>query len=295
MIKSMTSFGRARDTVAGKDITVEIKSVNSRYFDCNVKISRMYGFLEEKIKSYMQTNGLSRGKVEVYVGVDVIDSVGGEVLYDSAYAASYLAALCRLRDEFGLKDDISVMRLAQNRDIFMVKKPEDDLESDWRDIREVFDRALDAFVSGRESEGANLEADIRAKMDGIKKIVDEIEILSVADIAEYKGKLEARLRQILGDNKIDLDEQRILTECAIFADKIAIDEELVRLRSHFKTFEEILASTDPVGRKLDFLLQELNRETNTIGSKCNSAAIARHIVNVKSELEKIREQIQNIE
>ena len=291
----MTSFGRARDTVAGKDITVEIKSVNSRYFDCNVKISRMYGFLEEKIKSYMQTNGLSRGKVEVYVGVDVIDSVGGEVLYDSAYAASYLAALCRLRDEFGLKDDISVMRLAQNRDIFMVKKPEDDLESDWRDIREVFDRALDAFVSGRESEGANLEADIRAKMDGIKKIVDEIEILSVADIAEYKGKLEARLRQILGDNKIDLDEQRILTECAIFADKIAIDEELVRLRSHFKTFEEILASTDPVGRKLDFLLQELNRETNTIGSKCNSAAIARHIVNVKSELEKIREQIQNIE
>lgn len=295
MIKSMTSFGRARDTVAGKDITVEIKSVNSRYFDCNVKISRMYGFLEEKIKTYMQTNGLSRGKVEVYVGVDVIDSVGGEVLYDSAYAASYLAALCRLRDEFGLKDDISVMRLAQNREIFMVKKPEDDLESDWRDIREVFDRALDAFVAGRESEGANLESDIRAKMEGIKLIVDEIEILSVADIAEYKAKLEARLRQMLGDNKIELDEQRILTECAIFADKIAIDEEIVRLRSHFKTFEEILASTDPVGRKLDFLLQEINRETNTIGSKCNSAEIARHIVNVKSELEKIREQIQNIE
>ena len=295
MIKSMTSFGRARDTVGGKDITVEIKSVNSRYFDCNVKISRMYGFLEEKIKSYMQTNGLSRGKVEVYVGVDVIDSVGGEVLYDSAYAASYLAALCRLRDEFGLKDDISVMRLAQNRDIFMVKKPEDDLESDWSDIREVFDRALDAFVAGRESEGANLEADIRAKMAGIKLVVDEIEILSVGDIAEYKGKLEARLRQMLGDNKLELDEQRILTECAIFADKIAIDEEIVRLRSHFKTFEEILESRDPVGRKLDFLLQEINRETNTIGSKCNSAEIARHIVNVKSELEKIREQIQNIE
>ncbi len=291
----MTSFGRARDTVAGKDITVEIKSVNSRYFDCNVKISRMYGFLEEKIKSYMQTNGLSRGKVEVYVGVDVIDSVGGEVLYDSAYAASYLNALYRLRDEFGLKDDISVMRLAQNRDIFTVKKPEDDLEGDWRDIREVFDRALDAFVAGRESEGANLEADIRQKMDGIQKIVNEIEILSVADIAEYQGKLEQRIRQLLGDNQIEIDEQRILTECAIFADKIAIDEEIVRLRSHYKTFEEILTSTDPVGRKLDFLLQEINRETNTIGSKCNNAQIARYIVEVKSELEKIREQIQNIE
>ena len=295
MVKSMTSFGRARETVAGKDITVEIKSVNSRYFDCNVKISRMYGFLEEKIKSYMQANGLSRGKVEVYIGVDVIDSVGGEVLYDSAYAKSYLEALYRLRDEFSLKDDISVMRLAQNREIFMIKKPEDDLESDWQVIRGVFDKALDAFVTGRESEGANLESDIRAKMEGIKKIVDEIEILSVADIAEYKNKLETRLRQILGDNKIDLDEQRILTECAIFADKIAIDEEIVRLRSHFKTFEEILASSDPVGRKLDFLLQELNRETNTIGSKCNSAPIARYIVEVKSELEKIREQIQNIE
>ena len=295
MVKSMTSFGRARETVAGKDITVEIKSVNSRYFDCNVKISRMYGFLEEKIKSYMQANGLSRGKVEVYVGVDVIDSVGGEVLYDSAYAKSYLEALYRLRDEFSLKDDISVMRLAQNREIFMIKKPEDDLDSDWQVIKSVFDKALDAFVAGRESEGANLESDIRAKMEGIKKIVDEVEILSVGEIGEYKNKLEGRLRQILSDNKITLDEQRILTECAIFADKVAIDEELVRLRSHFKTFEEILASTDPVGRKLDFLLQELNRETNTIGSKCNSAPIARHIVDIKSELEKIREQIQNIE
>lgn len=295
MIKSMTSFGRARETVAGKDITVEIKSVNSRYFDCNVKISRMYGFLEEKIKAYMQSNGLSRGKVDVYVGIDVVDSVGGEVLYDSAYAKSYLEALMRLRDEFDLKDDITVMRLAQNRDIFTVKKPEDDLEGDWRDIRVVFDKALDAFVAGRESEGANLEADIRAKMKGIGKMVDEVEILSVADIADYKNKLETRLRQILGDNKIELDDARILTECAIFADKIAIDEELVRLHSHFKTFEEILSSDEPVGRKLDFLLQEINRETNTIGSKCNSAAIARYVVDIKSELEKIREQIQNIE
>lgn len=295
MIKSMTSFGRARETVAGKDITVEIKSVNSRFFDCNVKISRMYSFLEEKVKSYIQTNGLSRGKIDVYIGVDIIENVGTEVLYDRAYAESYLNALYRLRDEFGLKDDISVMRLAQNKDIFLIKKPEDDTEKDWLDICSVLDKALDVFVKGREAEGANLEADIRKKMEGISEIVNEIEILSVGDVAEFKGKFEQRIRQLLADNSIQIDEQRILTECAIFADKIAIDEEIVRLRSHFKAFYDILALEEPVGRKLDFLLQEINRETNTIGSKCNNAQIARHIVDVKGELEKIREQIQNIE
>ncbi|MBQ8005610.1 MAG: YicC family protein [Clostridia bacterium] len=295
MMKSMTAFGRARGTAAGKDITAEIKSVNSRYLDCTVKISRAYSFLEERVKPYLLSKGLVRGKVDVYIGIEVVESEGAEIAVDTALAGTYLAALRKLRDTFDLKDDISVMGLARYNDIFMVKKPEEDAEKDWNDIKGVLDSAIDQFVSSRKSEGANIEADLLGKVKGIEATVDKIEELSLGDAADYRTKLEERIHKMLSDNNISIDESRILTECAIFADKIAIDEELVRLRSHFKAFREYADSAEPVGRKLDFLMQEMNREINTIGSKCNNSNIAHYVVDVKTELEKIREQIQNIE
>lgn len=295
MIKSMTAFGRARSTVGGKDITVEIRSVNNRFFDCSVKLPRSFSYLEEKIKPYLQSKAITRGKVDVYIGIDVLDSPVPDITVDEGYTKAYIAALNELSEKYSLVNDISVMQVAQNRDIFVFKKTDDDLEKEWDDIRIVLDEALEKFITGRTREGSNIESDIRAKVDGISSLVNKIENVSIADVNEYKQKLEARLREMLSDNKLVFDENRILTECAIFADKIAIDEELVRLRSHFTTFEDILASNDPAGRKLDFLLQEMNRETNTIGSKCQNASIARIVVDVKCELEKIREQIQNIE
>jgi uncharacterized protein (TIGR00255 family) len=291
----MTAFGRARKTVGGKDVTVEIRSVNNRFFDCSVKIPRSFSFLEEKIKPYLQANGVSRGKVDVFIGIDVIDSPETQISIDEGYAKAYIDALRSLGKKFKLRDDVSVMQVAQNRDIFIIQKPEDDSEKDWADISVVLNEALARFIDGRSREGANIESDLRAKIKNISDMVDKIEKFSVSDIANHKQKLESKLREVLSDNNITFDENRILTECAIFADKVAIDEELVRLRSHFDGFEDILRSNEPVGRKLDFLVQELNRETNTIGSKCQNSSIARLVVDIKCELEKIREQIQNIE
>ena len=295
MIKSMTAFGRARNSVGGKDITVEIRSVNNRFFDCSVKLPRSFSYLEEKIKPYLQSRSVSRGKVDVYIGIDVLDSPMPDITVDEGYATAYINALNELAEKYALTNDISVMQVAQNRDIFVFKKSDDDLEKEWNDVRVVLDEALQKFIEGRIREGSNIEADIKSKVNGIKTLVDKIESISLSDIDTYKQKLEARLREMLSDNKLVFDENRILTECAIFADKIAIDEELVRLRSHFVAFDDILSSNEPAGRKLDFLLQEMNRETNTIGSKCQNASIARIVVDVKCELEKIREQIQNIE
>jgi len=295
MIKSMTAFGRAKETIDNKVITVELKSVNSRYFDCSIKIPRLYGFLEDKIKSYLTAGGIARGKLDVGVMVEQTASSGVTVDLDMAYTESYIAALRRLKDEFGLSDDISVMSVAQNRDIFAVQKPEEDAEKDWNDIKTVLDLALKEYNAMKAAEGERLEKDIRGKIEGIKVIVSEIEAASAEEISSYRAKMEQRIKNMLGDMNLQIDEGRILTECAIFADKVAIDEELVRLASHFEAFEEITRSKDPVGRKLDFLLQEINRETNTIGSKVCDSNIARKVVDIKSELEKIREQIQNIE
>ncbi len=295
MFKSMTAFARARATVGGKDITAEIKSVNNRYLDCNVKISRLYSFLEDKIKQYIQANGISRGKVEIFVNVDLLEQEGVEISLDTAYAQSYINALYKLRDTFGLPDDISTCRIASNKDIFNVKKPEDDIEGDWQDIKTVIDIALAQFLERRKTEGENLLRNIREKLENIKGYVKKIAQNSENDTKDYAKKLEDRIVKFLGDKSIQIDEQRILTEVAIFADKIAIDEELVRLDSHFDAFEEIVASDEPAGRKLDFLLQEMNRETNTMGSKASNADTAHLVVNIKNELEKIREQIQNIE
>jgi len=295
MFRSMTAFGRARETVSGKDITAEIKSVNNRYFDCTVKISRLYSFLEDKIKQYLQSKGISRGKVEVFVSIDLLEQDGVEINLDTAYAKSYIDALYKLRDTFDLKDDITVSRVAANKDIFTVKKPEDDIEKDWADIKAVLDKALDTFIERREVEGENLYKNIAEKIDNIKGYLKEIEKNSESDINGYAKKLEDRIIKFLSDNSVQIDEQRILTEVAIFADKVAIDEELVRLDSHFKAFEDIAASDEPAGRKLDFLVQEMNREANTTASKSNDITITNATIELKTEIEKIREQIQNIE
>ncbi|MBR7184176.1 MAG: YicC family protein [Clostridia bacterium] len=294
-MNSMTAFGRARQTRAGKDITVEIRAVNNRYLDVGVRTPRAYAFLEEKIKPYLLASGISRGKVEVGISIDTVETPGVTVALDEAYAASYIAALEQLRDRFGLRDDISVTRVAANRDIFTVRAPEENLEEDWAAVSAVLDEAIAAFLAGRAAEGARLAADLRAKLAAIGEIVDRIEVLSAADIAAYHDRLLGRLQAVLSEQGVHIEESRVLTECAIFADRVAIDEELVRLRSHFAAFEEIAASSEPAGRKLDFLMQEMNREINTVGSKCSNAEIAHLVVEVKSELEKIREQIQNLE
>ena len=295
MIKSMTAFGRAKTEGELKDITIEIKSVNSRFFDCSVKIPRAYSFLEERIKAYVQKNAVSRAKVDVYVTIDSHSVGTASVGLDESLAKSYIEALKELRDKFSLSDDISVMTVAQNRDIFTYDKPEEDLEAEWEAIRQTLDGAIAGYTEMRAAEGAKIEADIKAKIALVAEYASEVERISHEDTVGYRDKLEARLRQILGDNAVTVDENRLLTECAVWADKIAIDEELVRLRSHFGAFDDIIALRDPSGRKLDFLMQELNRETNTIGSKANNARIARIVVDMKGELEKIREQVQNIE
>ena len=295
MIKSMTAFGRAKREGEDKDITIEIKSVNSRFFDCNVKIPRAYSFLEERIKTYIQKNAVARAKVDVYVTIDLHTSGVGAVSIDKAFAESYIAALTELAETFGLKNDISVMSVARNQDIFTYDRPEADLEGEWVIIRSVLDEAIVGYNEMRTLEGKKAEDDIKGKIELVRGFTDEVERISREDTVGYRDKLEARLRQILGDNGVVVDENRLLTECAVWADKIAIDEELVRLRSHFGAFYDIINLKEPSGRKLDFLMQELNRETNTIGSKANNARIARIVVNMKGELEKIREQVQNIE
>lgn len=295
MVKSMTAFGRAKRQGEAKDITIEIKSVNSRFFDCTVKLPRAYIFLEERIKEHIRKNAVARAKVDVFVTVDNHTSGVGNVGLDTAYLESYLSALRRLNTEFGLRDDISVMTVARNTEIFTYDKPEEDLEAEWELFRAVLDEAIAGYNEMRTREGAKAESDIKAKIELVRSYADEVEKISLEDTVGYRDKLEAKIRSFLEDAKITPDENRLLTECAIWADKIAIDEELVRLRSHFGAFYDICAANEPSGRKLDFLMQELNRETNTIGSKANNAKIARIVVNMKGELEKVREQVQNIE
>lgn len=295
MMRSMTAFGRATGNTEGKSFVCEIKSVNNRYLDCTVKLPRSYGFLEEKVKAFIQSCGISRGKVEVYIGIDVIESVGTEVTLDTAYAAGYIKALHRLRDEFRLSDDISTMSVAANRDLFIIKKPDEDIERDWQELLPVLTEAVGRFNEAREKEGGNLRGDLIAKKTHLMELASRIGELSAKNSAAYRERLETRLRQTLADMNMEFDSQRILTECAIFTDKIAVDEELVRLSSHFKAFDDDMKSNAPVGRKLDFLLQEMNREINTIGSKSNDSEIAVLVVDAKCELEKIREQIQNLE
>ena len=296
MIKSMTAFGRGRREGERKDITVEIKSVNSRFFDCNVKMPRVYLALEEKIKSYIKQNAVARAKIDVFITVQNKSGATGELSVDTDLARAYLDALRGLSTDLEVRDDVSVSTLVRlNPDILRSANPEEDMDAAWAELVPVIDEAIAGYTAMREAEGAKLEADIKAKIEQVRAYSNEVEAISKEDTVGYRDKLETRIRNILGSFEATVDEQRLLTECAVWADKIAIDEELVRLRSHFDAFYSIAALGEPSGRKLDFLMQELNRETNTIGSKANNARIARIVVDMKGELEKIREQVQNIE
>lgn len=292
MVKSMTGYGRAEDTLNGCTITVELRSVNNRYLDCNVRMPRLYLFAEETIKSRVQ-NTISRGKVDVFV---TLDSTGGEqvqVSVNQPLADGYYAALKELAERYGLSKDISVSLLSRFPDVLLAEKAEEDVEQRAQDICAVLDRALADFDQMRNREGARLEADVLSRAARIEELVGLVEERSPQTVAEYRAKLEARMNEVLSNTQ--LDPARILTEAAIFADKVAVDEETVRLRSHIGQLRHMLEQGGATGRKLDFLIQEFNREANTIGSKCSDIDIARHVVDIKAEIEKIREQVQNIE
>ncbi len=292
MLKSMTGYGRGEAVLNGRTITVEVRSVNNRYLDCSVKVPRLYIFAEDAIKSRVQ-NSISRGKVDVFV---TLESVGGEqvvISVNQSVADSYYNALTGLRDRYQLRDDISVSLLSRFQDVLLVEKSQEDVEAVAKDICSVLDVALSDFNAMRQREGEKLAQDIRGRADTIAQLLAKVEERSPQTVSEYRAKLENRMREVLSNTQ--LDESRILTEAAIFADKVAVDEETVRLHSHLGQLAEMLDSGVPIGRKLDFLIQEFNREANTIGSKCTDLEISRHVVDIKGEIEKIREQVQNVE
>ena len=292
MVKSMTGYGRARQTLNGRDITVEVRSVNNRYLDCTVKVPRTYIFAEDSVKARVQ-KAVSRGKVDVFITIDAAAADKTVVAVNEPLARGYYEALTRLKDMFSLEDGLNAVTLAKFPDVLTVTKAEEDLESVAADICAVLDEALAAYNAMRTVEGGKLREDIAGRADIIEAVVGKVEERSPQTVAAYREKLLARMQEVLQSTAID--ESRILTEAAIFADKIAVDEETVRLRSHLSQLRTMLESDQPIGRKLDFLIQEVNRECNTIGSKCNDLTIAQDVVNMKAEVEKIREQVQNIE
>ncbi len=292
MVKSMTGYGRARLTLNGRDITVEVRSVNNRYLDCTVKVPRTYIFAEDAVKARVQ-KAVSRGKVDVFITIDAAAADETVVAVNEPLARGYYEALTRLKDMFSLEDGLNAVTLAKFPDVLTVTKAEEDLESVAADICAVLDEALAAYNAMRTVEGGKLREDIAGRADTIEAVVGKVEERSPQTVAAYREKLLARMQEVLQSTAID--ESRILTEAAIFADKIAVDEETVRLRSHLSQLRTMLESDQPIGRKLDFLIQEVNRECNTIGSKCNDLTIAQDVVNMKAEVEKIREQVQNIE
>ena len=292
MIKSMTGYGRARKTLNKRDITVEVRSVNNRYLDCTVKMPRTYVFAEDAIKSRVQ-KAISRGKVDVFVTIDTTAADVSVVAVNEPLARSYYEALKSLKDTFALEGEITPVALAKFPDVLTVTRAEEDLEAVAADICAVLDKALQAYNEMRAVEGQRLADDISGRVSTIESVVTKVEERSPQTVAEYRARLTAKMTEVLQSTTID--ESRILTEAAIFSDKIAVDEETVRLRSHIAQLRTMLESDQPVGRKLDFLIQEVNRECNTIGSKCNDLTIAQDVVNMKAEVEKIREQVQNIE
>ena len=292
MVKSMTGYGRARQTLHGRDITVEVRSVNNRYLDCTVKVPRTYIFAEDAVKSRVQ-KAVSRGKVDVFITIDATGADETVVAVNEPLARGYYEALTKIRDMFSLEGELTAAVLAKFPDVLTVTKAEEDLESVDGDICAVLDEALEAYNAMRAVEGVKLCEDIAGRVTTIETVVGKVEERSPQTVAAYREKLTARMQEVLQSTTID--ESRILTEAAIFADKIAVDEETVRLRSHIAQLRAMLKSDQPVGRKLDFLIQEVNRECNTIGSKCNDLTIAQDVVNMKAEVEKIREQVQNIE
>ncbi|MCI5515223.1 MAG: YicC family protein [Oscillospiraceae bacterium] len=292
MLKSMTGFGRAVEEIDGYVITVEIKSVNHRYFDFSSRIPRQYGFLDDKLKSYINSK-VSRGKVECYVSVEALDTEDAAVVINKTLASAYVKALKELSGEYSLKEDFGTAFVSRLPDVFVLKKADEDEEKIWQLVKSVTDEAIEKFIQMRAVEGAKMKEDVASRAEYILDCVSFIEERSPQTVKEYNDKLVERVHEIIGD--VSLDEQRIIQEVAIYADKVAVAEETVRLRSHIAQLKTFLESEEPIGRKMDFLVQEINRETNTIGSKANDVDIARKVVDIKAEVEKIREQIQNIE
>lgn len=292
MIKSMTGYGKSEQTIDSLNVTVEIKSVNHRYFEFSARVPREYGFLEEKLKKYCNSL-ITRGKVECYVSVDDLEEREMEVNVNETLAAGYVKALKELSERFGLKDDISAVTLSRYPDVITLHKASEDEERIWNAVKTVAETAVSKFIEMRETEGSKLRGDILSRADYIIECVEFIEGRSPETVREYNEKLKQRMKELLGDAAVD--EQRLLNEAAIYADKIAVDEETVRLRSHISQLRDFMNSSEAIGRKLDFLVQEINREANTIGSKAQDVDIAKKVIAIKAEVEKIREQVQNIE
>ena len=311
MIKSMTGFGRYREIVSAKsaklikneneninenegerEFLAEIRSINGRYLDIFVKAPRIYGFLDEKIKQEA-AKVISRGKVEIYISIDDKSDSNTKISLNKTYLGNYITILKKIRDDYTLADDITTMRVAQNRDIYNIEKLEEDEEALWQTVKSVFEKAAGEFNIMRTTEGEKLLADMSERIKKCDRTVDEIKVISENRKESYYETFRQRLKDIVGD--IVIDENRILTEAAIYTDKIEITEEIVRIKSHFSQFDKIVKENLPVGRKLDFLVQEINREINTIGSKSLDVEITNRVIEVKSDIEKIREQIQNIE
>ena len=292
MIKSMTGYGRAVETINGREFTVELRSVNNRYLDCTVKLPRSLSFAEEAVKQAVK-QAVSRGKVDVFITVKSENTDDTKISLNTAVVEGYLSAMRQMVESFGVRDDISVSVLSRMNDVFTVEKPEVDEEQLKADLMSVLDKALAGYNAMRSTEGAALDQDLRSRGETILELVAQVEAGHVQTVIDYRTRLENKLKEVLANTNID--ESRILTEAAIFADKVAVDEETVRLRSHLQQMNTMLSGGGAVGRKLDFLLQEMNREANTIGSKCTDVKLARIVVDIKAELEKIREQTQNIE
>ncbi len=292
LIKSMTGYGRAVETVNGREFTVEVRSVNNRYLDCTVKLPRSLSFGEDTLKQAVK-NTVSRGKVDVFVSLRSEGGAEGKVTLNASLAAGYAEAMRQMAKLLNLPDTVSVETISRMPEVFTVEKPEVDEELLLEDMMSVAKKALASYDEMRTREGQALEKDLRGRGETILSLVSQVEQGSAQTVADYRARLEGKLREVLENTAID--ESRILTEAAIFADKVAVDEETVRLRSHLEQMNTMLTSGGPVGRKLDFLLQEMNREANTIGSKCSDVRLAKLVVEIKAELEKIREQTQNIE
>lgn len=294
MIKSMTGFGRCEAEINGREITVEVKSVNHRYFEFSCRTPRGYGFLDDKLKSYVNSR-VSRGKIDMFVTIGANNEAPSEVTVNHQLVSGYLNAMKEISDTYGVENDVTVVSLSRFPDVFTVHKPAEDEEQITNDVLSVAKTAIDSFIAMRETEGDKMKADILSRANTILSIVGEIEERSPQTVAEYEERLLERIKQTLEDYEVEIDEQRVLTEVAVFSDKVAVAEETVRLRSHFAQLEKFLEYDEPVGRKIDFIIQEMNREANTIGSKVQDAVLAHKVVDIKSEIEKIREQVQNIE
>lgn len=292
MIKSMTGYGRHKEYVAGNDITVEVKSVNSRYLDCSIKINRVYTALEDKLKQ-LATSNITRGKIDIYVFVDCIDGDKVELSLNREYLEGYLKALEIIKNDYGIQGEVDLRLVSSKPEVFLARKADEDLEAIWQCVKTVAEKAFAYHSAMRENEGAKLRNDLLMRLETLEAIRERLLELAPASVREYNEKMKERIRTLLDGASVD--ETRLLTECAVYADKCDVTEELVRLKSHFEQFRELLDESVPVGRKMDFMVQEMNREINTTGSKCADSDMARLVIEAKAELEKIREQIQNIE